>query len=172
MGEALVVGRWGMGKLPDDQREVAMRVSVLSRGTAARELSARGAQQVASQLDRARAFVADRVLPTAATWVRTAQAASGPIRQEAVRRSRLVGRALRGMDGAVVAPARRRRWPVAVVFLGIGSAIGAAVAWVLQAGKPVQLAPYPAPPRVDDSAGRNGTGEQPASVAHDESDSD
>jgi hypothetical protein len=38
---------------------------------------------------------------------------------------------------------KRRRWPVAMLFLGLGSAIGAAAAWLSQAGKPVEVTPYP-----------------------------
>jgi hypothetical protein len=32
-----------------------------------------------------------------------------------------------------------------MLFLGLGGAIGAAIAWLSQAGKPVQLTPYPIP---------------------------
>ena len=67
--------------------------------------------------------------------------ASAPVRTEALRRGRLAAAALRGADTMIVK--KRRRWPVAVVFLALGSAVGAAAAWLSQAGKPVQLTPYP-----------------------------
>jgi hypothetical protein len=84
-----------------------------------------------------RHVVEERIVPA----VDTAMIASAPVRSEALRRGRLAAAALRGADTMIVK--KRRRWPVAVVFLALGSAVGAAAAWLSQAGKPVQLTPYP-----------------------------
>jgi hypothetical protein len=84
-----------------------------------------------------RQVVEERIVPA----VDTAMVASAPVRLEALRRGRLAAAALRGADTMIVK--KRRRWPVAVVFLALGSAVGAAAAWLSQAGKPVQLTPYP-----------------------------
>lgn len=73
--------------------------------------------------------------------VDTALTAAAPVRLEAARRGRLAAAALRGADNMIIK--KRRRWPVAIVFLALGSALGAAAAWLSQAGKPVQLSPYP-----------------------------
>lgn len=84
-----------------------------------------------------RQVVEERLVPA----VDSARVASAPARTEAVRRGRLAAAALRGADSVIIK--KRRRWPVAVLFLALGSAVGAAAAWLSQAGKPVQLAPYP-----------------------------
>jgi hypothetical protein len=84
-----------------------------------------------------RQVVGERVVPV----VDNARVASAPVRAEAFRRGRLAASALRG--GGMIVAKRRRRWPVALVCLGLGGAIGAGAAWLAQAGKPVQLTPYP-----------------------------
>jgi hypothetical protein len=84
-----------------------------------------------------RQLVGERIMPA----VGTALVVAAPIRGEAVRRGRLAAAALRTGEGAVVK--KRRRWPVALVFLGLGGVLGATAAWLAQAGKPVQLTPYP-----------------------------
>ena len=96
-----------------------------------------------------RQLVGERIMPA----VGTALVVSAPIRGEAVRRGRLAAAALRNGEGAVAK--KRRRWPVALVCLGLGGALGATAAWLSQAGKPVQLTPYPLSTDEldDDSAG-------------------
>jgi hypothetical protein len=84
-----------------------------------------------------RQVVEERIVPV----VDTALVASAPVRLEAARRGRLAAAALRGADSMIIK--KRRRWPVAIVFLALGSALGAAAAWLSQSGKPVQLSPYP-----------------------------
>jgi len=98
-----------------------------------------------------RQVVGERIVPA----VDTARAASGPVRNEALRRGQLAAAALRG--GALNTK-KRRRWPVALLCLGLGGALGAGAAWLAQAGKPVQLTPFPLD---DDSAD--------AGLAHDHS---
>jgi hypothetical protein len=84
-----------------------------------------------------RHVVEERIVPA----VDSALVASAPARTEAVRRGRLAAAALRGADSVIIK--KRRRWPIAMFFLALGSAVGAGAAWLSQAGKPVQLAPYP-----------------------------
>jgi hypothetical protein len=84
-----------------------------------------------------RQFVGERILPA----VGTALVVSAPIRGEAVRRAGLAATALRTGEGVVIK--KRRRWPVALMCLGLGGVLGATAAWLAQAGKPVQLTPYP-----------------------------
>jgi hypothetical protein len=83
-----------------------------------------------------RLLVGTRVMPA----VGTAIVASAPVRGEALRRGRLAAAALRQGDVVVK---KRRRWPIALFCLGLGGVIGAGAAWLAQAGKPVQLSPYP-----------------------------
>jgi hypothetical protein len=83
-----------------------------------------------------RQLLGTRVMPA----VGTAIVASAPIRGEALRRGRLAAAALRQGDVVVK---KRRRWPIALFCLGLGGVIGAGAAWLAQAGKPVQLSPYP-----------------------------
>ena len=87
-----------------------------------------------------RQVVGERIVPV----VDNARVASAPVRAEAFRRGRLAAAALRG-GGALgaLSPKKRRRWPVALLCLGLGGALGAGAAWLAQAGKPVQLTPYP-----------------------------
>ena len=94
------------------------------------------------QFWQAREIAVTRLSPA----VENALNASAPVRIEAARRGRLAAAALRGAEGQIAK--KRRRWPVALVFLGIGGALGAGAAWLAQAGKPVQLTPVPVP---DDS---------------------
>jgi len=86
---------------------------------------------------QARQVVNERILPA----VDNARTASAPVRTEAMRRGRLAAVALRGGSSLVVV--KRRRWPIAVMFLALGGALGAGAAWLAQAGKPVELTPYP-----------------------------
>jgi hypothetical protein len=109
-----------------------------------------------------RQMVEERIVPA----VDSARIASAPVRIEAARRGRLAAAALRGADSVIVK--KRRRWPVAVVFLGLGSAIGAAAAWLSQAGKPVQLTPYPV--AGDDPASFNTSSSTSSSAASDVTD--
>jgi hypothetical protein len=83
-----------------------------------------------------RQLVGTRIMPA----VGTAIVATAPVRGEAVRRSRLAASALRQGEFVVK---KRRRWPVALFCLGLGGVLGAGAAWLAQAGKPVQLSPYP-----------------------------
>jgi hypothetical protein len=89
-----------------------------------------------------RQVVGERIVPV----VDNARVASAPVRAEAFRRGRLAAAALRG--GGTIIAKKRRRWPVALLCLGLGGALGAGAAWLAQAGKPVQLTPYP----LDDDA--------------------
>ena len=86
---------------------------------------------------QARQVVNERILPA----VDNARTASAPARKEAMRRGRLAAIALRGGENLVVV--KRRRWPIALLFLALGGALGAGAAWLAQAGKPVELTPYP-----------------------------
>src|SRR5665213_3564510 len=86
---------------------------------------------------QARQVVNERILPA----VDNARTASAPARMEAMRRGRLAAIALRGGENLVVV--KRRRWPIALLFLALGGAVGAGAAWLAQAGKPVELTPYP-----------------------------
>ena len=54
-----------------------------------------------------------------------------------MRRGKLAADVLRGAD--IVSVQKRRRWPLAMLGLGLGAAIGAIATWISQAGKPVQL---------------------------------
>jgi len=95
---------------------------------------------------QARQLVGERIVPA----VGTALVVSAPIRGEALRRGRLAAAALRTGDGVVAK--KHRRWPIALVCLGLGGALGATAAWLAQAGKPVQLTPYPLDSdEIDDS---------------------
>jgi hypothetical protein len=104
--------------------------------------------QVQDRMRRARFLVQDELAPRAANVVDTAMTRSAPLRDEAMRRARLAALALREGD-VPTAASKRRRWPVAVGFLALGGALGAAGAWVSQAGKPMQLTPYPLPSDED-----------------------
>jgi hypothetical protein len=122
--------------------------------------AARSASKEASkQLQQARAMMQDRVIPTVVPMASSAMdqasrrfdefmVTSAPARKEAMRRGMLAAAVLRGAEPVVVT--KRRRWPIAVMFLAIGGAVGAAVAWLSQAGKPVQLTPYPIPAEEGD----------------------
>ena len=101
---------------------------------------------VAKQLPKLVNSSATRIMPA----VGTAIVASAPIRGEALRRGRLAATALRTGEGTVIK--KRRRWPLALICLGLGGVLGATAAWLAQAGKPVQLSPYPLESEaVDDS---------------------
>src|SRR5665213_2302680 len=60
-----------------------------------------------------RQVVEERIVPA----VDRAIVASAPGRYEAARRGRLAAAALRGADTVIVK--QRRRWPMAIVFLGV-----------------------------------------------------
>ena len=116
---------------------------------AGRKAKRQAAEQATKQLQQARTLVQEKIVPMASTAVDNAKVASAPIRREAMRRSRLAAAALRGADSTVVL--KKRRWPAALGFLALGGALGAAIAWLSQAGRPVQLAPYPVPGEHTDS---------------------
>ena len=115
--------------------------------------------EASKQLKQARAMVQDRVIPTVAPMASSMMdqashkfdefmVSSAPARKEAMRRGMLAAAVLRGAEPVVK---KRRRWPIAMVFMVIGAAIGAAAAWLSQAGKPVHLTPYPIPAEEDDT---------------------
>jgi hypothetical protein len=110
------------------------------------------------RMQQARSVVQDQIAPRAASLVDTAMTRSAPVRDEAMRRAHLAALALREGEVPVVV-SKRRRWPVAVGFLALGGAIGAAAAWASQAAKPVPLTPYPLPSeephRVDTASDSN-----------------
>ena len=117
-----------------------------ARQTAARaskQLQLAGTQ-VQDRVARARIIVQDQLAPRASDVLDTAMARSAPARAEAMRRARLAALALREGDVSE-AVGKPRRWPIAIGFLALGGAIGAGVAWLSQAGKPMQLTPYPLP---------------------------
>jgi len=134
----------------------AAKVAVLNVPTAwligeRLDRAGRAARKASKQ---ARVVMQDKVIPTVVPMASTAMdqaavkldefmTASAPARKEAVRRGLMAAAALRGVDTVVVK--KRRRWPVAVACMAVGGAVGAAAAWLSQAGKPVQLTPYPMP---------------------------
>jgi hypothetical protein len=120
----------------------------------ARDAARSASKEASKQLQQARVVMQERVIPTVVPMASSAMdqasqrfdefmVASAPARKEAMRRGILAAAVLRGAEPVVVT--RRRRWPIAMLFLGLGGAIGAAIAWLSQAGKPVQLTPYPIP---------------------------
>jgi hypothetical protein len=112
---------------------------------ASRKVSRQASEQASRQLQQAKILVQDRIVPMASSAMDNAMTASAPVRAEAMRRGKLAAAALRG-DETIAKMASRapsRSWLVAAMFLAIGGAIGAAVAWLSQAGRPVQLSPYP-----------------------------
>ncbi len=142
----------------------------------ASEAARMASMEASKQLKQARAVMQDRVIPTvvpmATSMVDQAShkfdefmVTSEPARKEAIRRGMLAAAVLRGAEPLAK---KRRRWPIALLFMAIGSAIGAAVAWLSQAGKPVQLTPYPIP-----AEGENGDSTadltSPEDAAHHES---
>ena len=108
---------------------------------ATRKAAEQAAQQAEEAARQLRQIVQEKLAPMASAAFDNAMVASAPARREAARRGRLAAAVLRGTD--VIAMRKRRRWPVALGCLLLGSAIGAAAAWLSQAGKPVQLTPYP-----------------------------
>jgi hypothetical protein len=100
-----------------------------------------------------------RIVPMASAAVDNALVASAPVRREALRRGKMAASALRGDDAATAAAlaTSKRRWPIAIMFLLIGGATGAVAAWFSQAGKPVQLSPYPLPTDAGDPIGTTDT---------------
>ncbi len=109
---------------------------------AATEAAKRAAAETSRQVENMRHVVQEKVVPFATANFENAMVVSEPARREALRRGKLAAAALRGADGMIMVK-KRRRWPVAILFLGVGSAVGAAVAWLTQAGKPVEITPYP-----------------------------
>jgi hypothetical protein len=110
---------------------------------ASRKAADKAAKQASKQMAQAKVLVQEKLVPMASSAVDQALEASAPIREEAIRRGLLAAAALRGAEAVQIK--KRRRWPIALLFLALGSAAGAAVAWLSQAGKPVQLTPYPLP---------------------------
>ena len=125
--------------LIDTKVTPAMPAGKMAAKMAARQ-AAHGAKK---QMILAQLFVRDRLAPMAIGAAGTAMVRSAPFRREAMHRARLAATALREGEGAVAK--KRRRWPIAIACLAAGGAIGAAAAWLSQAGKPVQLTPYPLP---------------------------
>ena len=123
-------------------RHMAQAKMLSTAVPAGKKAKRQAAVQASKQMQQARTLIQDRLVPMASSAVDNAMVASEPVRREAVRRGKLAAAALRGADSMIVAR-KQRRWPVAVAFLAVGSAIGAVVAWLSQAGRPVQLAPYP-----------------------------
>jgi hypothetical protein len=122
----------------------ALVMPVMPAGKMAAKLAARQAAHGASrQMKLAQLVMKERIVPMAVGVVGTAMVRSAPFRNEAVHRTKLAAAALREGDAAVMK--KSRRWPVAIGSLALGGAIGAAAAWLSQAGKPVQLTPYPLP---------------------------
>lgn len=113
-----------------------------------RKAARQAAREARKQMMQARGLVQEKLAPMASAAVENAMVSSAPIRYEAMRRGKLAAAALRGAD--VVMVKKRRRWPVAIACLMLGSAAGAAAAWLSQAGKPVQLTPYPLPSQEKD----------------------
>jgi hypothetical protein len=109
-----------------------------------------------------RQLVGERIMPA----VGTALVVTAPIRGEALRRAGLAAAALRTGEGVVIK--KRRRWPTALMCLGLGGVLGATAAWLAQAGKPVQLTPYPLDDIDDDSAELHSmNGSQPLDLTDD-----
>jgi len=108
-----------------------------------RKVSRQASEQASKQLQQAKILMQERIVPMASSAVDNAMTASAPVRAEAMRRGKLAAAALRGDEAMVMTKASSRKWMVAAMFLAIGGAIGAAVAWLSQAGRPVQLSPYP-----------------------------
>ena len=126
----------------------------------AREAARVASMETSKQLKQARAIVQERVIPTVVPMASSMMdqashkfdefmVTSAPARKEAVRRGMLAAAVLRGAEPV---GKKRRRWPIAMVFMVLGAAIGAAAAWLSQAGKPVQLTPYPIPAEDDGDA--------------------
>jgi hypothetical protein len=109
-----------------------------------------------------RQLIGERIMPA----VGTALVVSAPIRGEALRRAGLAATALRTGEGVVIK--KRRRWPTALMCLGLGGVLGATAAWLAQAGKPVQLTPYPLDEMDDDGAELHSmNGSQPLDLTDD-----
>ncbi|HEY3924922.1 MAG TPA: hypothetical protein VGL75_10205 [Acidothermaceae bacterium] len=109
-----------------------------------------------------RQLVGERIMPA----VGTALVVSAPIRGEALRRAGLAAAALRTGEATVIT--KRRRWPVALVCLGVGGVLGATAAWLAQAGKPVQLTPYPLETdEMDDTELHSMNGSHPVDLTDD-----
>lgn len=131
-----------MGTRLDAARHMAQAKMLSTAVPAGRNAKRQAAMQAAKQMQQARLLVQERLVPMASSAVDNAMVVSEPARREAMRRGKLAAAALRGADSMVVMK-KQRRWPVAVGFLAAGSAIGAVIAWLSQAGRPVQLTPYP-----------------------------
>jgi hypothetical protein len=115
---------------------------------AGRKAAQQAAKRANKQVKQARVLVQEKLVPLASTAVDNAMTASAPVRQEAMRRGLLAAAALRGADTVIVK--KRRRWPMAMLALALGGAVGAVAAWLSQAGKPVHLSPYPLPAEETD----------------------
>jgi len=124
----------------------------------AREAARSASREASKQLHQARVVVQESVIPTVIPMASSAidqashrfdefMVASAPARKEAIRRGTLAAAVLRGAEPVAAKP---RRWPIAIMALAIGGVVGAAVAWLSQAGKPVQLTPYPIPAEEGD----------------------
>lgn len=150
--------------------KVASSLAPASAKVAGRHLAEQAAEQANRQFLQARAHtqelmhdkviptvqeriiptVQHKVMPAATSAIGSAMVASAPFRKEAIRRATLAGTALRGGDAMVIVK-KRRMWPIALLCLGLGGLAGAAAAWFSQAGKPMQMTPYPLPTSETDT---------------------
>ncbi|HET9187646.1 MAG TPA: hypothetical protein VFN80_06815 [Acidothermaceae bacterium] len=125
----------------------------------ASEAARMASMEASKQLKQARVLMQERVIPTVVPMASSMmdqashkldelKVSSAPARKEAMRRGMLAAAVLRGAEPLAK---KGRRWPIAIMFTLIGAAIGAAAAWLSQAGKPVQLTPYPIPAEEGDT---------------------
>lgn len=134
---------------------------------ASRKVTRQATEQAARQMQQAKILMQEKLVPMASSAMDNAMTASAPARAEAMRRGKLAAAALRGDDAVIITKSPSRKWMIALGCLTIGGAIGAAIAWLSQAGRPVQLSPYPLasnadePPSVDLSAEERHPNHQP-----------
>jgi len=114
---------------------------------AGKKAAQQAARTAGKQMRQMRFVVVERLAPMAVAAAGTAAIRSAPMRREAMHRAKMAATILR--EGDVVVIKKRRRWPVAIACLAAGGAVGAAASWLSQAGKPVQLTPYPLPTEED-----------------------
>lgn len=105
-------------------------------------------ERLTPAVETAREQFHDTVAPAVTEFVELALERSGPIRDEALRRGEL---ALAALMGEPVAVGRRRRWPVAMLFLFAGVGAGAALGYLtrkppLETYQPPMPSPPPPPP--------------------------
>lgn len=91
----------------------------------------------APRLEGAAHGVQDNVAPRVSAMLATTAQRVEPVQKEAKKRGRRAVKELRGR--------KRRRWPMALLFLAVGAAAGAAVAVVVGRGRQQEI-PLPPPP--------------------------